>query len=125
MSEIGGTFNPELLGRLLDELWRPIQVPARRITFWMFPLKSILDDPELDRVASAFADYAEAYAARKASCSAVLFPVASGLPLPVEPVHPLDVAYFNPVQGPCPAVCAREPHPDSPLHWDGRGTWWR
>jgi hypothetical protein len=30
-----------------------------------------------------------------------------------------------PVQGPASAVCMREPHPDSPWHWDGTGTWWR
>lgn len=40
-------------------------------------------------------------------------------------VHPLDMAYFGRLQGPRPATCARELHPDSPWHWDGRGTWWR
>lgn len=41
-------------------------------------------------------------------------------------VHPLEAAWLNaPVQGPVPLECAREPHPDSPWHWDGRGTWWQ
>jgi hypothetical protein len=64
-----------------------------------------------------------------------LFCGAPLLPLPPCPrdyfrgsgiaVHPAEIAYFDPLQGPQPARCAREPHPGSPWHWDGRGTWFR
>lgn len=40
-------------------------------------------------------------------------------------VSPEMVPYLMPVQGPAPLVCARDSHPDSPWHWDGKGTWWR
>lgn len=30
----------------------------------------------------------------------------------------------GPVYGPQPAVCTLDPHPRSPWHCDGRGTWW-
>jgi hypothetical protein len=63
-------------------------------------------------------------------CGAVLFPLpddplTSFLLWAQEPVHPDVARQCGPVQGPRPAVCARDPHPDSPYHWDGKGTWWR
>lgn len=73
-------------------------------------------------------------AAARARCRAVLFPLEPSRHLAAlvvreawangVPVHPLLVPYGDPVQGPRPAACAREPHPDSPWHWNGR-TWWK
>ena len=69
--------------------------------------------------------------AQPARCFAELFtPYTSYESLRVEviatgtPVHPDHAAYFAPVQGAAPLVCALEPHPEGTLHWDGRGTWW-
>ncbi|HTR93725.1 MAG TPA: hypothetical protein VMI73_18500 [Trebonia sp.] len=87
-------------------------------------IEFIPNEPQLGATAAAFADEVEAYAAKRASCDAVLFPLPPRVPSPGFPVHPLDVVHFGPVHGPAPAACAREPHPDSPWHWDGRGTWW-
>lgn len=59
-------------------------------------------------------------------CGAELFP----LPQPVMVIEAGFSSQFvlrwkDPVQGPHSPVCACGPHPDSPWHWDGRGTWWR
>jgi hypothetical protein len=82
------------------------------------------NEPAMERLASAFADHVEEITAAAVRCGAVLFQLPARAPRPSEPVHPLDVVYFAPAQGPRPAVCLREPHPDSPYHWDGQGTWW-
>lgn len=61
------------------------------------------------------------------SCRAKLFP----LPPTIRDycrgsgvlIHPVYLAYFDPIQGPQPADCVREgDHGD--WHTDGRGTWW-
>ncbi len=41
------------------------------------------------------------------------------------PVHPRDLPYLAPVQGPAPLACALSPHPEGTWHRDGRGTWFR
>jgi hypothetical protein len=105
-SDEGGTLTPEVVYRGLDALWNP---RSRR---------TILPAPQ---------------PADPTVCSAVLFAPDDSLIRAVKheliaagtPVHPFDLPYLGPAQGPRPAVCAREPHPDSPYHWDGRGTWWR
>lgn len=90
---------------------------------------------EPDRLAEQASDAVEVWAAaHPRPCGAVLFPLEPSrniVALVVHeawangvPVHPLMVPYGGPVQGPCPARCAREPHPDSPWHW-AHGTWWR
>jgi len=91
---------------------------------WTFR-EFVPNEPELAAAASDFADWVEDYAASKATCAVVLFPLPPRVPAPGFPVHPLDVVHFGPVHGPAPARCARDPHPGSPWHWDGRGTWWR
>jgi hypothetical protein len=62
-------------------------------------------------------------------CKATLFepevPLMRLIAMEGIPLHPCDVVYCGPIQGPTPLACAREPHPGSPWHWDGRGTWWR
>lgn len=93
-------------------------------------LEFIPNEPVIGPMASAFADEVEAFAAREATCGAVLFPLPDDPLTSVviwagEPVHPDIARQCGPVQGPRPAVCAREPHPDSPYHWDGKGAWWR
>lgn len=62
------------------------------------------------------------------SCGAKLFPLP---PSPREyffgsgiAVGPYDIGYFARLQGPRPAECAREPHPEGTWHREG-GTWWR
>ena len=37
MSETGGTIDRELIGRLLDDLWRPVRSPVPRILFRQWP----------------------------------------------------------------------------------------
>jgi hypothetical protein len=97
------TFTPAMLDRLFADLWagEHYRPPAPRLP----------PDP---------------------FCAAVLFPLPDALAglrheliATGTPVHPRDLPYLDPVQGPAPAVCTRLPHPDSPWHWDGRGTWWR
>jgi hypothetical protein len=63
------------------------------------------------------------------SCGTELFPLpANELRALVlwaqEPVHPDVARRCGPVHGPQPAMCVMDPHPGSPWHWDGRGTWW-
>ena len=86
------------------------------------------NEPEVASAAERFADYVEAFTVRQASCGAGLFPLpespGKAVALTGIPVHPSYLPYCAPVQGPAPAFCAREPHPGSPWHWDGRGTWW-
>lgn len=109
----GGTLTPEIIRRSLDYLWsqqREQRNPARFTGLRsMLALKSPL------------------------ACGDTLFAPIPGMSdmLKAEliatgtPVHPLHAAWLNsPVQGPAPLECAREPHPDSPWHWDGQGTWW-
>lgn len=103
MNGPGDTFTPEVISRALDEMWQP----KRRAHVPAMP-----PDP---------------------FCPAKLFAPDESLKLAIKheliatgiPVHPLDVVYFEPAQGPAPLTCAREPHPDNPWHWDGRGTWFR
>lgn len=108
----------------MDDLWR--QSRPRGFTETA---------PSGDELAERASDEIEKRAAaHPRRCGAVLFPLeppgdvvtfvvreawAAGVP-----VHPLMVPYGAPVQGPCPAACARESHPDSPWHW-ADGTWWR
>jgi len=60
-------------------------------------------------------------------CGAVLFgaeiPLMRVIAMEI-PVHPHDLAYCAPVQGPAPLVCVRDPHPGYPVHCDGNGTLW-
>jgi hypothetical protein len=109
--DLAGTLTPAMIGRALDDLWR-----------WRAPRREVLPAVQL--------------LARPAPpwfCGATLFAPDESLMLAVKaelittdtPVHPLDVVHFDPQQGPAPLACAREPHPDSPWHWDGCGTWWR
>lgn len=101
-----GALTAEAIRSSLDAMWNPR------------PRRLVLPPPELQD---------------PTMCGAVLFAPDDSLIRAVEieliatqtPVSPLDAPYFDPVQGPVPAACAREPHPDSPYHWDGRRTWWR
>ncbi len=110
----GGTLTPGIISRSLDALWnqrREQRDPAR-----FTRLRSMLGGKS------------------PLACGTTLFAPDESLvnairaePILTDtPVHPLEAAWLNaPVQGPAPLECAREPHPDSPWHWDGRGTWWR
>lgn len=100
--------------------WNVYSVVGESSRFFEF----IPNDEALDPFASAFADHVEVFVASKVLCGAVLFPLPPRVPDPGFPVHPCDVAYFAPRQGPSPVACAREPHEGSPWHWHC-GTWWR
>jgi|HubBroStandDraft_4_1064222.scaffolds.fasta_scaffold113563_2 hypothetical protein len=103
--ESGGELTPAMISRALDEMWNP---PPRAL-----PPAARLLPPWF--------------------CGAALFAPDESLMLAVKyeliarrtPVHPLHAVHFVPQQGPAPLSCEREPHPDSPWHWDGTGTWWR
>ena len=108
MSEdAGGTLTPAAIDRALNEMWNP---PRRRTLPRLYP-----------RLVPPW------------SCGATLFAPDESLMLAIKaeliltgtPVHPLHLVHFEPQQGPAPLACAREPHPGSPWHWDGSGTWWR
>jgi len=110
--DAGGTLTPEAIRRSLDELWnmprREPWLPADLLVLLaaedaVRPCKARLFAPGPDAIDALVGEL-----------------TATG-----TPVHPRDRAYLGPVQGPAPLACAREPHPDSPWHWDGRGTWWR
>lgn len=91
--------------------------------------------PSADEAAERASDEVEARAAAHPRlCGAVLFPLEPSRDIVTLVVHEawangvpvhLMVPYGGPVQGPRPAARARDPHPDSLWHWDGRGTWWR
>jgi len=109
-----GTLTPGIVARALDEMWhpgRPACPPGSR-------------DPIEDLPAPL---------SGSGSCRAALFAPDESLVLAVRaelilrntPVHPLDLPYLAPAQGPAPLACARGPHPDGTWHWDGRGTWFR
>jgi hypothetical protein len=92
------------VGRALDEMWNPPTPPAR-----------VPDVPD-------------------PFCKASLFELDDSLRNAIRleiitwgiAVHPVEAAFLNaPVQGPAPLRCALLPHPDSPWHWDGQGTWFR
>lgn len=110
----GGTLTPEMISRSLDELWnrrREQRDPAR-----FTGLRSML------ALKSPLACGDRLFAPDESLVNAV----KAELILTGTAVHPLEAAWLNaPVQGPTPLECAREPHPDSPWHWDGHGTWWR
>jgi hypothetical protein len=112
-ADAGGTLTVAAIDRALDECWRP---PLRRRILpygwkWL----------PFGRPESA------------GRCTATLFAPDESLMLAIKaelivtdtPVHPLHLVHFKPQQGPAPLACEREPHPDSPYHWDGHGTWWR
>ena len=108
MSEdAGGTLTPAAIDRALNEMWNP---PRRRTLPRLYP-----------RLVPPW------------SCGATLFAPDESLMLAIKaeliltgtPVDPLHLVHFEPQQGPPPLACAREPHPGSPWHWDGSGTWWR
>lgn len=108
----GGELTPEGIRTALDATWKP-RFPVLPYGWKRIPL---------GKPPSPLA------------CEAELFAPDDSLRLATKawliatdtPVHPLHAAWLNaPVQGPAPLACAREPHPDSPWHWDGRGTWWR
>jgi hypothetical protein len=101
--EQGGTLTPKMIGRALDDLW------AGR---WNAGPPTLYPDEYLAQLARPL-------------CGALLFPLPPRAPVPVEPVHPLDVPYFAPVQGPQPAACALDEGHRTGWHWDGRGTWFR
>lgn len=109
----GGALTPEIIGRALDELWNPPRRPVLPYGWkWLPPGK----------LPSPLACEAALFAPDESLVNAV----KAELIMTGTPVHPMEAAWLNaPVQGPAPAVCAREPHPDSPWHWDGAGTWWR
>lgn len=115
MSEdTGGTLTPAMISRALDDLWtgqRESRLPGR--------FAGLLP---MIKGRSPLACGAELFAPDELLVNAV----KAELILAGTLVHPLEAAWLNaPVQGPAPLACAREPHPDSPLHWDGHGTWWR
>lgn len=110
--------------RALDNLWRQSRPSGYAETA-----------PSADELAERASDEIGKWAAaHPRHCGAVLFPLGPSRDLVTftvreawasgVPVHPLMVPYGGPRQGPRPAVCAREPHPDSPWHW-ADGTWWR
>lgn len=92
--------------RMLDEMWER-EHPYRELRE-VFP-----PPPDPDR----------------AACGAVLYPLPTDIWEPAiwrgQVVDPVIARMIGPMQGPQPAACARKPHPDSPYHWDGRGTWWQ
>ena len=114
--ECAGTLSLAMLDRMFDEMWNQphpdayldASSPARD---WEYGYGSSRMDRQPTR------------------CNAVLFPLPTDMWEPAiwrgQVVHPAIVRMIGPMQGPQPAACAREPHPDSPYHWDGRGTWWR
>lgn len=108
----GGELTPEMIRRALDDLWNA----PRREPFLPPSLLVVLAAEDAVRPCKAklFAPAPDAIDAWRGEL------IATG-----TPVHPRDLVYFEPVQSPAPLACAREPHPDSPWHWDGRGTWWR
>lgn len=111
--EDGSTLTPEVIGQALDALWNP---PRREIL--PFGWKRL----PLGRPQSPLACGATLFAPDESLRNAI----RAELILTGTPVHPLHAAVASaPAQGPAPLTCAREPHPDSPWHWDGRGTWWR
>ena len=110
----GGTLTWDIIDRALNALWNCNESSQRKPRQFDGLLAVLHGEPP--------------------SCGVMLFAPDEG-PIPAiryelirtgTPVHPLDAAWLNaPLQGPRLAACAREPHPDSPWHWDGRGTWWR
>lgn len=112
MSEDAGELTEEIICRALDDLWN-----------WNQP----------QRGPRQFGGLLAVLRGEPPSCGVMLFAPQPGMPDAFKaeliatgtPVHPVHARRLAPVQGPQPAVCAREPHPDSPWHWDGRGTWWR
>lgn len=109
--EKGGTLTPEAVRQSLDALWNgPRHDPAR-----FTGLRSMIGGK------SPLACGAALFAPDESLVNAV----RAELILTGTAVHPLEAAWLNaPVQGPAPLECAREPHPCSLWHWDGRGTWW-
>ena len=110
--EKGGMLTPEAIARSLDELWNaprpePFLPPSLLVQLAaedaVRPCKATLFAPGPDAIDALIGEL-----------------IATG-----TPVHPRDLAHLGPVQGPARLACAREPHPDSPWHWDGHGTWWR
>ena len=107
---IGGELTPEVIDQALDGLWN-----LGRRPFQYTGLLSVLSGK------SPLACGAALFAPDESLVNAI----RAELIMTGTPVHPLQAAWLNaPVQGPAPPACAREPHPGSPWHWDGCGTWW-
>lgn len=114
MTGEGGALTPEAIGSALDALWNRDRERRRPGRFTR--MRAMLDG------GSPLCCGAALFAPDESLVNAV----RAELILTGTPVHPLDAAWLNaPVQGPVPLACAREPHPDSPWHWDGQGTWWQ
>lgn len=98
---------------------------------WSAPIRSVTpqQDEALWRAAEKASDAVEEFMAAHARCQATLFPLPFDPLIGVvywfgEPVHPDIAARCGHVAGPAPLVCKRQPHADSPWHWND-GTWWR
>lgn len=106
-----GTLTPEVIGRALDEMSRPLLAGSFEVSGTI----------PVEFYPGAFEAFLEAL---RPKCGALLFPLPPRAPIPVEPVHPLDAPYFAPVQGPQPASCALDKDHRIGWHWCD-GTWWR
>lgn len=112
-SEEAGTLTPEIIDRSLNEFWNgPRRGPHRFRGLLSLLNGDAIPEPRCEAVVFAPDD-------------ALIRAVKVELIVTGTPVHPRDAPYLGPVQGPAPLACARDPHPDSLWHWDGRGTWFR
>lgn len=109
--EQAGTLTPEIVGRALDEMSRPLLAGSFEVSGTI----------ALEFAPGAAEALMEMFRPR---CGALLFPLPPRALIPVEPVHPLDVPYFAPVQGPQPAACALDRDHRIGWHWCD-GTWWK
>jgi hypothetical protein len=107
-----GTLTLARLERWLNELWDADRVPTA-VEIDDYAARAV-EQPEVLCCARLFAPD-----------ESVKRAIRNELAITRTPVHPAGVAYLRPAQGPEPASCAFEPHPEGMWHWDGHGTWWR
>lgn len=109
-SDIAGRITRETLDRVMELFLRPVHLPQPPADY-----SGLID------------------AMRWPGCTARLFvpdeavknAFRDELIMRSIPVHPSQIGYFDPAQGPAPLACVREPHPEGTWHHDGRGTWFR
>jgi hypothetical protein len=121
----GGTLTPGIIGAALNALWPPTR-PGGRPGAMPFAA----DSTEISGTIALefFPGAAEALMEMlRPRCGALLFPLPSPVQVVTETGSATFLADFSggaPVQGPQPAVCARDEGHRIGWHWYN-GTWWK